>query len=154
MRFLAYFFFYCYIGLVLVAGFWGAFLGADFDQQFLFDLNTATLADATRTDLLSQYRFLRALEFGYGLFAVAFRKEIFSYKKFHWVYLVIMLSGVLARVVSLADDGSPSALFYFFLIFEFVGVVIIYLYCRNRLISLNYDTSPPSAESSPVNPYS
>jgi len=128
MKFTAYFFFYGYIGLVMLAGFWGAFLGADFDHQLLFNLDTSSLESDTRTNLLSQYRFLRAIEFGYGLFAILFTKEIFSLKKFNRLYLAIMFAGVLARTVSIVDDGSPSALFYFFLIFEFIGVVVIYLY--------------------------
>lgn len=128
MKFTAYFFFYGYIGLVMLAGFWGAFLGADFDHQLLFNLDTGSLESDTRTNLLSQYRFLRAIEFGYGLFAILFTKEIFSLKKFNRLYLAIMFAGVLARTVSIVDDGSPSALFYFFLIFEFIGVVVIYLY--------------------------
>jgi len=128
MKFTAYFFFYGYIGLVMLAGFWGAFLGADFDHQLLFNLDTGSLDSDTRTNLLSQYRFLRAIEFGYGLFAILFTKEIFSLKKFNRLYLAIMFAGVLARTVSIVDDGSPSALFYFFLIFEFIGVVVIYLY--------------------------
>ncbi|MDZ7757706.1 DUF4345 family protein [Rhodohalobacter sp.] len=132
MKFTAYFFFYCYIGLVLLAGFWGAFLGADFDHQLLFNLDTSTLESETRTNLLSQYRFLRAMEFGYGLFAILFTKEIFSLKKFNRLYLAIMFAGVLARLVSVIDDGSPSALFYFFLIFEFIGVVVIYLYFQMK----------------------
>lgn len=132
MKFTAYFFFYCYIGLVLIAGFWGAFLGADFDHQLLFNLDTSTLEDDTRANLLSQYRFLRAMEFGYGLFAILFTKEIFSLKKYNRLYLAIMLAGVLARIVSILDDGSPTALFYFFLIFELIGVIVIYLYFKMK----------------------
>ncbi|MFH5885209.1 DUF4345 domain-containing protein [Halalkalibaculum sp. DA3122] len=132
MKFAAFFFFYCYIGLVLAAGFWGAFLGADFDHQMLFKLDTGTLSEYSRTNMLSQYRFLRAMEFGYGLFAITFRKEIFSVKKFNRLYLVIMLAGVLARIVSLVDEGSPSALFWFFLAFESLGVVIIYIYFNQK----------------------
>jgi uncharacterized membrane protein len=132
MKFAAYFFFYCYIGLVLIAGFWGAFLGTDFDHQMLFNLDTGTLAEYTRTNMLSQYRFLRAMEFGYGLFAITFRKEIFSIPKYNRLYLAIMLAGVLARVVSLVDEGSPSLLFYFFLVFEFIGVIVIYLYFKKK----------------------
>lgn len=133
MKIVAYFFFYCYIGLVLLAGFWGAFIGADFDQQLLFNLDTDTLAESTRIDLLSQYRFLRALEFGFGLFAIVFRKEIFSVKKINTLYLVIMSSGVLARAVSIVVDGSPSALTYFFWIFELIGVIVIYLYTSKKI---------------------
>lgn len=133
MKIVAYFFFYCYIGLVLLAGFWGAFIGADFDQQLLFNLDTQNLADSTRIDLLSQYRFLRALEFGFGLFAILFRQEIFSVKKFNVLFLAIMGSGVLARAVSIIVDGSPSALTYFFWIFELIGVILIYFYSSKRI---------------------
>jgi hypothetical protein len=132
MKFTAYFFFYGYIGLVLLAGFWGAYVGADFDHRLLFNLDTSILDSDTRTNLLSQYRFLRAMEFGYGLFAILFTKEIFSIKKFNRLYLAIMFAGVIARIVSIVDDGSPSALFYFFLIFEFIGVVVIYLYYQMK----------------------
>lgn len=133
MKFTAFLFFYCYIGLVLHAGFWGAFIGADFDQKLLFNLDTQTLPESTRIDLLSQYRFLRALEFGFGLFAILFRKEIFSEKKFNTLFLAIMGSGVLARAVSIVVDGLPSAPTWFFWIFELIGVIIIYLYSSKKI---------------------
>lgn len=91
------------------------------------------MPDSTRIDLLSQYRFLRALEFGFGLFAILFRKEIFSDKKFNALFLIIMGSGVLARAVSIVVDGSPSAPNWFFGIFELVGVIIIYLFTSERI---------------------
>lgn len=133
MRTLNYFFFYTYIGLVVLAGFWGAFLGADLDHQLLLNLDTSTLADETRANVLTQYRFLRAMELGFGLFAIVFRSEIFTIKKFNTLFLVIMLAGVLARIVSLLADGSPNWIFYFFMIYEGVGVIIIYLYSRTQL---------------------
>jgi len=133
MKLLSYFFFYTYIGLVLIAGFWGAFLGAGIDQRVVLNLDINALSETTRANVLTQYRFLRAMELGYGLFAIGFRKEIFSVKKFNALFLIIMLAGVLARVVSLIDDGSPSWLFYFFMIYEGVGVIIIYLYTREHV---------------------
>ncbi|WP_372639124.1 DUF4345 family protein [Fodinibius sp.] len=133
MKTLNYFFFYTYIGLVILAGFWGAFLGADLDHQLLLGLDTSVLTDETRANVLTQYRFLRAMELGFGLFAIVFRNEIFTVKKFNALFLVIMLAGVLARIVSLFADGSPSWIFYFFMIYEGIGVVIIYLYSRKPL---------------------
>lgn len=137
MKKLNYFFFYTYIGLVILAGFWGAFLGADLDHRLLLNLDTRTLADTTRANVLSQYRFLRAMELGFGLFAIVFRTEIFTDKKFNTLFLVIMLAGVLARLISLFADGSPHWIFYFFLIYEGTGVIIIYLYSRNRMERLS-----------------
>lgn len=133
MKLLNYFFFFTYIGLVILAGFWGAFIGADLDQQMLLGLDTNVLAEKTRANVLTQYRFLRAMELGYGLFAIVFREEIFSIKKFNLLFLVIMLAGVLARVISLIVDGYPHWIFYFFMIYEGIGVVIIYLYSQKQL---------------------
>lgn len=136
MKTLSYFFFYTYIGLVVLAGCWGAFLGADLDHQLLLNLDTNTLTDTTRANVLTQYRFLRAMELGFGLFSIVFRKEIFIVRKFNMLFLSIMLAGVLARAVSLFADGSPSWIFYFFMIYEGIGVIIIYLYSKNKLEQL------------------
>ncbi len=133
MKQLSYFFFYTYIGLILLAGFWGAFGLPRLDHLWLFNFDTDTLPEESRINMLSQYRFLRALELGYGLFAVIFTKEIFTEKKFNTLFLLIMFSGVLARVVSLVMEGSPSRLFYFFLIYELTGVIVIYLYTRKTV---------------------
>jgi len=129
---LSYFFFYTYVGLVLVAGFWGAFIGPHFDFIWLFDLDTYTLSDHSRINLTSQYRFLRALELGYGLYSVLFVREIFTNRKFNTLFLFIMFSGALSRIVSIVMEGSPSALFYFFLSFEMAGVIVIFLYTRTK----------------------
>jgi hypothetical protein len=135
MKVLSYFFFYTYTGLVIVAGFWGAFINPVFDFYVLFGLDLKSIADAPRINLVSQYRFLRALEFGFGLFSYFFSNKIFSMRIYNHLFLTGMLSGVLARVLSLIFDGSPSKLFYFFLIYELIGVILIFLYTRNRLNS-------------------
>ena len=134
MKALSYFFFYTYAGLVTAAGFWGAFINPVFDFHMLFGLDLKTIADAPRINLVSQYRFLRALEFGFGLFCFSFSERIFSATKYNRLFLTAMFSGVLARVLSLIFEGSPSKLFYFFLIYEFVGFILIFLYTR-KLIS-------------------
>jgi len=142
MRTLSYFFFYTYIGLILVAGFWGAFIGARIDQHLLLNLNIKALTETTRANVLTQYRFLRAIELGFGLFSITFRKEIFTVKKFNTLFLTIMLSGVLARGISLIVDGSPNWIFYFFLIYEATGVVFIFLYTRQPLNKLDEAVMP------------
>lgn len=133
MKQLSYFFFYTYVGLLLLAGFWGAFISPQLDHIWLFDLDTSTLPEYSHINLISQYRFLRALELGYGLFAILFTKEIFTDKKFNMLFLLIMASGVVARLISLVAEGSPSWMFYFFLTYELVGVVLIYFYTRKTV---------------------
>ncbi len=128
MNWLSLFFFYTYIGLVIIAGFWGAFINPYFDFKLLFQLDPYTLDDHARINLLSQYRFLRALELGFGLFAILFVKKIFSEKKFNILFLVIMGSGILARLTSWMADGIPNGFSMLFMYYELAGLIIIFLY--------------------------
>jgi hypothetical protein len=134
MRLANYFFYYSYIGLVIVAGFWGAFIYPEFDYRLLFNLETNTLTDFQRINLLSQYRFLRAIELGFGIFAILFVKSIFSKKEFNRLFIFIMGAGVLARIMSIVMDGIPSWMMLFFLAFESVGIVVIIFYSRKLVI--------------------
>jgi hypothetical protein len=113
-----------------VAGFWGAFINPDFDFRLLFDIETYTLPDFQRINVVSQYRFLRAIELGFGIFGLLFVKSIFSVKIFNQLFIFIMGAGILSRIVSIVMDGIPSWLMLFFLGFELVGVVVIYFYSR------------------------
>ena len=133
MKALSLFFFYTYIGLVILAGFWGAFINPAFDFRLLFKIDIQALPDFERINLLSQYRFLRAIELGFGLFAVIFRRNIFNERKFNTLFLFIMLSGILARLVSILTDGIPSALMCFFLAYELLGWVLIYLFTKKNI---------------------
>ena len=130
---LSYFFFYTYIGLVVVAGVWGAFISPHFDFKLLFGMNIMDLNENVRVDLLSQYRFLRALELGFGIFSLTFVQRIFHEKTFNTLFLTIMFSGILARIISLIADGIPGILHLFFMIYESTGLVIIYLYTRKTM---------------------
>jgi hypothetical protein len=134
MRLANYFFYYSYIGLVIVAGFWGAFIYPEFDYRLLFNLETNDLTDFQRINLLSQYRFLRAIEMGFGVFAILYVKSIFSKKEFNRLFIFIMGAGVLARIMSIVMDGIPSWMMLFFLAFELVGVVVIYFYSRKLVM--------------------
>jgi len=134
LNWLSYFFFYTYIGLVVVAGFWGAFINPHFDFRLLFQLDIMELDENVRINLLSQYRFLRALELGFGLFSLRFVHQIFSEKTFNTLFLFIMFSGILARIVSMIADGIPGMLHLFFLGYESFGLVIIYLHTRKTIL--------------------
>ena len=136
MRSANYFFYYTYIGLVIIAGFWGAFINPGFDYRLLFDFDVQSLPDFQRINMISQYRFLRAIELGFGIFSILFVKNIFSEKKFNTFFIFTMSAGVLARITSIVMDGSPSLLMYFFLGFELIGVLVIYFYSL-KLIAQN-----------------
>lgn len=123
-----YFFFYSYVGLVVLAGLWGAFIYPVLDFSFLLQMNIESLPEYSRVNLLSQYRFLRALELGYGLYSLYFLKDIFSKPKYNQLFLSIMGLGIMARLFSWVQDGTPSDLFIFFLIYEALGWVAIFIY--------------------------
>ena len=132
MAFLNYFFFYTYIGLVLLAGFWGAFVYPYLEFKYLLEVDLQTIEEAGKTNLLSQYRFLRALEFGYGLFALMFLKEIFFIPKFNLLFLTIMGGGIVARIISWLTEGTPNGWTVFFLSYEAIGWVIIAWYSKRK----------------------
>jgi len=132
MKFLAYLLFYGYVILLILAGAWGVFF-ARFDHRLLFHLDVRLLAPIPAASLVSQYRFLRAMEFGFGMFSIIYRREIFTSRAFNRLFLATMAFGVVARIVSLILDGRPLPIFYFFLASEFAGVIFIYAYSRRTL---------------------
>jgi len=129
VRIVAVVLFYGYVATLLVAGAWGM-VEARLDQRLLFGLDLTTLPATHAATLVSQYRFLRAIELGYGLFAWRYRTAILRPSPYSTVFLTTMALGVLARIISLVLDGRPEAVFLFFLIYEAVAVVIIWMTVR------------------------
>ncbi len=78
------------------------------DASLLFDLEIDGLAPRTEASLLSQYRFLRAIELSFGLWAMIHRAAIHTRRDANRLFLSVMAAGVAARLLSLALDGSPS----------------------------------------------
>ncbi len=130
MQWLSRFFFYTYIGLVLIAGFWGAFINPYYDFDLLFSLDPHSLNEQVRINLLSQYRFLRALELGFGLFAIFFVNKIFEEKTFNMLFIFIMGSGIMARIVSWLMDGTPNMLAQTFMFYELLGWIVIFSHTK------------------------
>ncbi|MFA9443757.1 DUF4345 family protein [Egicoccus sp. AB-alg6-2] len=124
LRSLALVLFYGYVLLLIAAGAWGI-VGARVDLPWLLGVHLEALPDRARADLLSQYRFLRAMELAFGLFALRFRREIFTAGVHNGLFLFGMGAGVVARLWSLAADGRPSILMLLFLGWELVGVCVI-----------------------------
>jgi uncharacterized protein DUF4345 len=132
MKLLTELFFYGYVGLLIVAGGWGV-IGARLDHRILFGLDPGILEHRTGASVVSQYRFLRAIECGFGLFALLWRHEIFTVLPFNRLFLATMTLGVVARVISLVMEGRPRPVFYFFLGSEAIGAVLIFMYTRGTL---------------------
>ena len=125
-------FFFVYVALLIVAGAWGI-VGARLDMHVLLQLHIHDLPHRAATNLLSQYRFLRAIELGFGVFALTNRQRIYSLRSYNRLFLSVMTAGVAARLVSLALDGTPSWWMFVFLGWELVGVILIFLATRSGL---------------------
>ena len=125
-------FFFVYVATLIVAGAWGM-VGARVDMRVLLQLHIHDLPDRTAANLLSQYRFLRAIELGFGVFALTKWRRIYSVRSYNRLFLSAMGAGVAARLLSLAFDGAPSWWMNGFLGFEVVGIVLIFLATRSGL---------------------
>ncbi len=127
-------FFFGYVATLVVAGAWGI-VGARVDMHLLLRLHLGDLPHRAQANLLSQYRFLRAIELGFGLFALRYWRQIFSLRSYNGIFLAAMACGVAARLLSLAADGLPSFWMYLFLGWELVGVMTIFAYTRPRVVA-------------------
>ncbi|MBS1614892.1 MAG: DUF4345 family protein [Bacteroidetes bacterium] len=127
--------FWGYIALVCVAGLWGAFLNPWFDFRWLFHMEVSQRPDFERINMLSQYRFLRALELGYGMFCVFHSRDIFSKKKINILFLCAMGGGITARLLSLVLDGRSSNWGLAFLSYEFIAWWLIFFFARRNIYS-------------------
>ena len=125
-------FFFVYVATLIAAGAWGL-VGARVDMRVLLQLHIHDLPDRTAANLLSQYRFLRAIELGFGVFALTKWRRIYSVRSYNRLFLSAMGAGVAARLLSLAVDGAPSWWMNVFLGFELVGIVLIFLATRSGL---------------------
>ena len=134
MRRLALVFFFGYVATLVVAGAWGI-VGARVDMHLLLRLHLGDLPHRAQANLLSQYRFLRAIELGFGVFALRYWRQIFALRSYNGIFLVAMGGGVAARLLSLGADGLPSFWMYAFLAWELAGFVLIFLYTRPRVVA-------------------
>ncbi len=82
---------------------------------------------------LNQYRFMKSVEFGFGLFALLFRREIYTQPKFNRFFLGIVFLGASMRVLSILVDGRPHGAYLFFAAIEFGIGAIIFAYSRRTL---------------------
>jgi hypothetical protein len=122
-------FFFGYVALLIVAGAWGI-VGARADMRVLLRVHLGALPVRAQANLLSQYRFLRALELGFGLFALVFWQSIYRVRVYNRIFLVTMACGVAARLLGLVLDATPSWWMDIFLGWELVGVVLVFASTR------------------------
>jgi uncharacterized protein DUF4345 len=95
---------------------------------FRLDVSSEVMAST-----LNQYRFMKSAEFGFGLFAVLFRREIFTIPRFNYFFLGILFLGAFERGLSMLVDGRPHGAYIGFAIAETVIGLVILLHSRRTL---------------------
>jgi len=124
MRAVAHVFLIGYLAMLLGVGASGVFV-APTELTGFFRLDLRDMLPVDRSTFVNQYRFLKSIEFGAGVFCAVWRHEILRERSFSLMFLVIVFSGVLARAFSVVRDGRPRSLFLVFMTLELVTGVAV-----------------------------
>ena len=124
MRLLAQVAFWGYVAMLVAVGASGIFI-ARWELTRLLRLPVASYAPDVRATLLNQYRFLKAVELGFGAFAVVFHREIFAEPRVHALFLFMLFAGAAARALSIAVDGRPHVAYVAFTALEIVTGLLV-----------------------------
>lgn len=132
LRVPAYLFFFGYAGMLFFVGLAGVFI-APWELTRIFKLNTAAMSSLDTATLFNQYRFLKALELGLGIFCGLYWRRIFAERSFNRFFLMFVLAGVAARALSLLVDGIARWPFVAFLLLELATAAVVFAHTRPRL---------------------
>ena len=123
---------YGYLGTCVAAGTFGA-LFARTDVALVSGFRPERLAERTAATVLSQHRFLRAIEAGFGLLALHQRRRIHTDVASNRLFMSVMGSGIAARGLGRAVDGRPRANAYAWAGLEAVGLAAFFAHTRSTL---------------------
>lgn len=130
MRSITYFFFYLYVAALLLVGASGMLI-APWELTHVFHVPLAAMPERAMATIVNQYRFLKGMELACGCFGWWWRLEIFSDRRYLRLFLVIVWAGVAGRLLAVALEGVPTALFVAFLLIEAItGVLMLWTYTR------------------------
>ncbi|GAB2889374.1 DUF4345 domain-containing protein [Paralcaligenes sp. KSB-10] len=118
-------FFWGYTLMLLGVGVSGVFI-ASWELRVVFSVPMDHMNDAARATLLNQYRFLKSLELGFGIFCIAYRRRIFLRSLAHKVFLAGVFAGVAARMGGWLADGRPSPVFIAFAVLELATGLLVW----------------------------
>jgi len=98
----------------------------------VFGLDLAAMTPQIRATFLNQYRFLKAVELGAGLFCWFMRKPILDGGTIGKVFLALVGGGVVARTLAWMVDGRPSWPFIAFLVLEALVFATVLRYFQTK----------------------
>jgi len=129
MRVVAMTFFYGWSGALLVLGGLGIFIGAwEVENVFRIDVGRNEAAN-----FFNEYRFLKAMEFGFALCCLAYRNEIFKSRRANRLFVSMVLLGAAARAISIAVEGLPHWGLMAVTVLEFLTGLVVLAYARQTV---------------------
>jgi hypothetical protein len=117
-------FFWGYVGMLLGIGTSGIFI-ARWELTTVFRVPLPSSPDIVRATFLNQYRFLKALELGFGAYSALFHHEIFAAASFHSLFLFVLFAAASARVLSMLIDGLPHVAFIAITVLELITGALV-----------------------------
>lgn len=118
-----------YSAMLVVVGAGGVAL-ARWELATIFAFDTASLGAVGSATMLNQYRFLKSIELGAGIFCLLFRRGILAGRPEAFAFLALVAGGLIARTLAWIVDGRPAALFLVFLAGEILTFIFVALNLR------------------------
>lgn len=103
-------------------------VSARWEFMAIFSIDPSAWPLDTQATMLNQYRFLKSIELGAGVFCFAYRRAILNGKRTAAVFLAIVFLGVSARSLAWIVDGRPAAAFIVFLVLEALVFIAVLLH--------------------------
>ncbi len=131
LKILALISFYGYVAALFALGAAGLLAPVQ-ELDALYQVKVDPAAHPDDIVLLHQYRFMKGLVLGFGIFCVAFRREILFGGTPSWIFLATLFLGVAGRLASAGLDGAPPARLISFTFSEVVFGLLILAYVQAR----------------------
>jgi hypothetical protein len=123
--------YFAYSAMLVGVGAAGVVL-ARWELATIFAFDVTALGPVGSATMLNQYRFLKSVELGAGIYSLMLRRRILAGEREAAAFLALVAGGCFARIVAWIVDGQPTALFIGFLAAEILTFVVVGLHVALR----------------------
>ena len=105
----------------------------DWEAAKYYALGVEAFEGVEGATLRNQFRFLKAVELTFGIFALVYRKDILAGGLNCTIFLAGLFLGAFARGLAWVMDGTPLPIFQAFLFSEVLILIVVWLNARRAL---------------------
>lgn len=105
----------------------------DWEVATFYGMGADVFEGAEGATLRNQFRFLKAIELTFGIFAIFYRRDILAGGLNCTIFLIGVFLGGFARSLSWALDGTPLPIYQWFLFAEILVFVFVWLNARRAM---------------------